>query len=222
MTFWTEASLEPKRNFRFKINNPAATWWFAKSIDKPSFEVSNSEYQLINHKFKYPGIVTWKNIQVTLMDFAKGGPNGGVELKKELSIMGYTRPDKTPMKGISKSDGEGSTSAVYDLQIQHLAADGTTIVDAWILKGAFIISATYNKLEYSSDDLSEITLEIAYDYADYGEIAGSSDTAPTTAVTPPAIVLPEGYDPKTWNPPEVTADFIDASRKGNVAYTDRE
>tara|TARA_R110001606_G_scaffold388672_1_gene554204 strand:+ start:115 stop:696 length:582 start_codon:yes stop_codon:yes gene_type:complete len=169
MTFWTEASLEPKRNFRFKINNPTATWWFAKSIDKPSFEVSNSEYQLINHKFKYPGIVTWKNIQVTLMDFAKGGPNGGAQLEKELSTMGYTRPDKTPMKGISKSDGEGSTSAVYDLQIQHLAADGTTIVDAWILKGAFIISATYNKLEYSSDDLSEITLEIAYDYADYGE-----------------------------------------------------
>ena len=164
MTFWTEASLEPKRNFRFKINNPAATWWFAKSIDKPSFEVSNSEYQLINHKFKYPGIVTWKNIQVTLMDFAKGGPNGGVQLEKELSVIGYTRPNKTPMKGISKGN-----SAVTDLQIQHLAADGTTIVDAWILKGAFIISATYNKLEYSSDDLSEITLEIAYDYADYGE-----------------------------------------------------
>jgi hypothetical protein len=192
MTFWTEASLEPKRNFRFKINNPAATWWFAKSIDKPSFEVSNSEYQLINHKFKYPGIVTWKNIQVTLMDFAKGGPNGGVQLKKELSIMGYTRPDKTPMKGISKSDGEGSTSAVYDLQIQHLAADGTTIVDAWILKGAFIISATYNKLEYSSDDLSEITLEIAYDYADYGEIAGSSDTAPTAPVATPPANPPSG------------------------------
>ena len=180
MTFWTEASLEPKRNFRFKINNPTATWWFAKSIDKPSFEVSNSEYQLINHKFKYPGIVTWKNIQVILVDFAKGGPNGGVQLKAELSAMGYTRPDETPMIGISKG-----ISSVIDLQIQHLAADGKTAVDTWTLKGAFIISATYSKLDYSSDDLSEITLEIAYDYADYGEIAGSSDTAPTTSVTPP-------------------------------------
>jgi len=166
MTFWTQPKLEPKRNFRFRISDSKGTWWFAKSIDKPSFEVSNSEYQLINHKFKYPGIVTWKNIQVTLVDFAKGGPNGGAQLEKELTRMGYTRPDKTPMKGISKDKNQ---SAVIDLQIQHLAADGTTIVDAWILKGAFIISATYNKLEYSSDDLSEITLEIAYDYADYGE-----------------------------------------------------
>jgi len=169
MSFWTEASLEPKRNFRFKINNPQMTWWFAKSIDKPSFDVSNSEYQLINHKFKYPGIVTWKNIQITLADFAKKGPNGGEALHKELDIMGYTRPDKSPMKGI----GKGNNSAVSDLQIQHLDADGT-IVDAWTLKGAFIISATYSKLDYSSDDISEITLEIAYDYADYGTSDGDS------------------------------------------------
>jgi hypothetical protein len=162
MSFWTESNLEPKRNFRFKINNPNAVWWFAKSIDKPSFDVSNSEYQLVNHKFKYPGIVTWKNIQVTLVDFAKQGPNSGEELKKELALIGYTRPDKDPMKGIGKGN-----SVVSDLQIQHLAADGSTVVDTWTLKGAFIISATYSKLDYSSDDLSEVTLEIAYDYADY-------------------------------------------------------
>lgn len=161
MSFWTQASLEPKRNFRFKINNSTAVWWFAKSIDKPSFDVSNSEYQLVNHKFKYPGIVTWKNIQVTLVDFAEQGPNAGEELKKELAQMGYTRPDKAPMKGI----GKGS-SRVSELQIQHLGADGQP-VDTWTLKGAFIVSATYSKLDYSSDDLSEVTLEIAYDYADY-------------------------------------------------------
>ena len=74
MSFWTEPTLEPKRNFRFKItsdfwDNSDSVWWWAKSIDKPSFNVTNNEYQLINHKFKYPGIVTWNNIQITLVDF---------------------------------------------------------------------------------------------------------------------------------------------------------
>lgn len=169
MSFWTQQSLEPKRNFRFKITSDGwdkteSVWWWAKSIDKPSFNVTNNEYQLINHKFKYPGIVTWNNIQITLVDFDKenGGPNSGEALRLELSNIGYERPDQAAMRGISKI----THSHVSDLIIQHLNADGKP-VDTWTLKGAFIISVSYSKLDYSSDELSEVTLEIAYDYADY-------------------------------------------------------
>tara|TARA_R110000772_G_scaffold119732_1_gene225817 strand:+ start:5627 stop:6211 length:585 start_codon:yes stop_codon:yes gene_type:complete len=187
MSFWTEASLEPKRNFRFRITSDGwaedgdPVWWWAKTIDKPSFDVSNSEYQLINHKFKYPGIVTWKNITMTLVDFADAdSPNASEALEYELFLMGYSRPDEGGMMGLEKFTSRGD-GAVANLIIEHLAADGKTAVDTWTLKGAFIISAAYSKLDYSSDDLSEVTLEIAYDYAHYGEIAGSSDTAPTAA-----------------------------------------
>ena len=169
MSFWTEADLEPKRNFRFKITNDGwaqtndPVWWWAKTVDKPSFNVTNNEYQLINHKFKYPGIVTWNNIQVTVADFAHAaGPNSGTSLKDELSIIGYERPDQAAMKGIEKS----SSSSVANLVIEQLDADGKT-VDKWTLKGAFIIAVSNSKLDYSSDEVTEVTLEIAYDYADY-------------------------------------------------------
>ena len=169
MSFWTEPTLEPKRNFRFKItsdfwDNSDSVWWWAKSIDKPSFNVTNNEYQLINHKFKYPGIVTWNNIQITLVDFdaKKGGPNSGEALEQYLSNAGYGRPDQAAMLGI----GKGNTSAVSDLIIQHLNANDKP-VDTWTLRGAFIVSVSYSKLDYSSDELSEVTLEVAYDYADY-------------------------------------------------------
>lgn len=170
MSFWTEASLEPKRNFRFQIISDGwgseALWWWAKSIDKPSFDVSSSEYQLINHKFKYPGIVTWKNISMTVVDIAsEEGPNANDVLEGELFKLGYSRPDEGAMRGIEKFSSRGKTAAA-DLQIQHLNANGDP-VDTWTLKGAFIISATYSRLDYSSDDISEVTLEIAYDYADY-------------------------------------------------------
>lgn len=170
MSFWTQREAEPKRNFRFKItgdklaNTTDPVWWWAKSIDKPSYDVSSSEYQLINHKFKYPGIVTWKNISVTMVDFgASFGTNINESLEKDLTTIGYTRPDKDPMTGIGKT----IDTVVSNLIIEHLDANGMPL-DKWTLVGAFIVSVSYSKLDYSSDELSEVTLEIAYDYANYG------------------------------------------------------
>ena len=73
MTFWANSKLEPKRKFRFRFSTPSSAqiegfWWFAKSIDKPTYSVNGGEYQLINHKFKYPGIATWEDISITVVD----------------------------------------------------------------------------------------------------------------------------------------------------------
>ena len=179
MSFWTQSNLEPKRSFRFKIISDGwgsdATWWWAKSVDKPSFDVSNSEYQLVNHKFKYPGIVTWKNVSMTVVDIAIGGPSATNALENELETIGYTRPDKDPMKGIGKTD----QSTIDGLLIQQLSAEGK-VVDEFKLIGAFIVSVSYNKLDYSDDALTEATMDIAYDYAEY---TPGSDTNLESAIS---------------------------------------
>ena len=75
MAFWTDkgaAGVEPLRKFRFKIQlgNDSVMWW-AKSVTQPSPEVSISEHQLINHKIKFPGIATWSDIDITIVDIGK-------------------------------------------------------------------------------------------------------------------------------------------------------
>lgn len=166
MSFWTEATLEPKRNFRFKIVKDGwdtdATWWWAKSADIPAFNINDSEYQLINHKFRYPGILSWNAIQIEVVGFFAGGPNTAVSLETELSTIGYSRPE-TAMKGISKTN----ESAVADFVLQQLDGDGIA-QDTWTLRGAFISSVSHSKLDYSNDEISTTIIEIAYDYADYG------------------------------------------------------
>ena len=169
MSFWTEADLEPKRNFRFRITKDGwgdqAVWYWAKSIDKPSFDVSSSEYQLINHKFKYPGIVTWKPIPVVVVDIKDldGGALGITDkLSEELLTIGYAKPDaNTAMKGIAKLN----KSKVANLVIEQLDADGKPL-EEWTLKGAFITSVSHSKLDYTDDNITETTIEIAYDYAE--------------------------------------------------------
>jgi len=160
MTFWTEASLEPKRNFRFKLlDGNQTTWWWAKSVDKPSFDISNSEYQLINHKFKYPGIATWKPISLIVADV------GDVInlLVDELRELGYVDPSsENPMEGLAKA----SKGFIEGLSIQQLDADGEP-VESWTVKGAFMTSLSFSRLDYGSDDITEITIEVAYDYATF-------------------------------------------------------
>jgi len=160
MTFWTEASLEPKRNFRFKLlDGDQTTWWWAKSVDKPSFDISNNEYQLINHKFKYPGIATWKPISLIVADV------GDVInlLVDELRELGYVDPSsENPMEGLAKAN----KGFIEGLSIQQLDADGEP-VESWTVKGAFMTSLSFSRLDYGSDDITEITIEVAYDYATF-------------------------------------------------------
>jgi len=160
MTFWTEASLEPKRNFRFKLlDGDQATWWWAKSVDKPSFDISKNEYQLINHKFKYPGIATWKPISLIVADV------GDVInlLVDELRELGYVDPsNENPMEGLAKAN----KGFIEGLSIQQLDADGEP-VESWTVKGAFMTSLSFSRLDYGSDDITEITIEVAYDYATF-------------------------------------------------------
>lgn len=220
MSFWTQSNLEPKRSFRFQIISDGwgdqSNWWWAKSIDKPSFDVSNNEYQLINHKFKYPGIVTWKNISITVVDIANGGPSATQALEAELATIGYTRPDKNPMKGIGKTN----QSTIDGLLIQQLSSDGAPI-DEFKLVGAFIVSTSYNRLDYSDDGITETTIEIAYDYADYsGKESKSKKTSESFAIsTDTGMEVPENlFEYEDWVPPGPSAEAIEGSPEGGVSF----
>ena len=160
MTFWNvsgEKALQPKRNYRFRLmDGKQELWWWAKTVDKPSFDVSNNEYQLINHKFKYPGILTWKPISITVVDTGKIIN----KIISGLGPLGYKTPDSVPMVGLAK-DFESFQNS---FTIEQLDGDGNQD-ETWTLYGAFITSLSTSKLDYSSDELTEITIEISYDYA---------------------------------------------------------
>ena len=81
MPFWStnfgeDTTLkDPKRKFRFYVEFQGiaapvggATLWYAKAVAKPSFAIEKTEHAYLNHTFKYPGKVTWDDLDVTLVD----------------------------------------------------------------------------------------------------------------------------------------------------------
>ena len=160
MAFWANRNLEPLRKFRFEIQFGNEMMWYAKSVTQPSAEVSTSEYQLINHKIKYPGIVTWNDVEIVLVDFKPdpGESSKGKKLRNQLAAWGYSPEGASD--GIVKEQYSGKSYYV----INKLDANGN-IIETWELKNPFIKSIKYGDLDYSGDDLLEITITVAYDSA---------------------------------------------------------
>ena len=85
MTWWTEESgkaIQIKQKFRFIVE--ISDGFFlpnVKTCSKPSANVEIKEYQLINHVFKYPGIVKWNDIKISMVDM------GGENLSRRLGSL---------------------------------------------------------------------------------------------------------------------------------------
>jgi len=169
MTFWTQGTIDPVRKYRFRISTPSSFaltthWWWAKSVDKPSYSFNTSEYQLTNHKFKFPGVLTWDDISITIVD--DNTDNIGNRAHALLNNLGYiyTDPSQTSGHGDAGAKKPEFAGSITDLVIEQLDGKGETI-EEWTLEGVFVKGVAFGQLSYSDDELVEIKIDISYDYA---------------------------------------------------------
>ncbi len=175
---------EPKRAFRFLINFTELSnlTFMASKAAKPSYEITPKEHQVLNHVFKFPGIVKWADVQVTFIDAID--PNVGSKFYNALRNSGYVEPinETSLTTGITKVQ---STRALGEVKIKQLngggivlpagldpgdvigATDTTKYIEEWTLKNAFIKAVKWGELSYENDDLVSITVDITFDYATY-------------------------------------------------------
>ena len=149
MPFWStnfgeDTTLnDPKRKFRFIVEfqgiqaaQGGAQLWYAKTAAKPSFKVETTEHNYLNHKFHYPGAVTWEEVSITLVN-------------------------PSSLSTISKAKAVGALGTVT---ITQLDSNGEPL-ETWTLWNAFITEVKYGDLEYGSDDIAEMTVGLRYDWA---------------------------------------------------------
>jgi hypothetical protein len=216
MAFWTDSSLQPLQSFRFRVQTTlgpfVGQWWWTKSVDLPTYDVNVNEYQLGNHKFKYPGIVTWQDVTVTVVDTATVAN----KLLQNLNSMGYKKPEeelrrsvggglakdpRTQQVNVDNPQQRISTfldeSVMTSIIFQQLNADGG-IIQTWTLKNAFVRNVNFGRLSYEEDGLQEIIMTFSYDYIDYQY--GSDSNASVAD----AVVQEGGENNPVSNPMEQT------------------
>ena len=173
MAFWTSAGVEPKRNFRFRVqigttNSDGGEFnniiWWAKTVTTPSFDLGETEHHYLGGKYYFPGKVSWSEVNLSLVDPIS--PDAVGFTNQILVNSGYMVP-----KGTSDADqyhtiskNRSIAAGLEYISIEILRADGE-IVEQWNLQQPFIKAAKFGDLDYSNEDLRTVDLTIRYDWA---------------------------------------------------------
>jgi hypothetical protein len=183
--FWNDVKAEPKRRYRFELSFTSKNGnsegdipvWTIKTANKPKANVSTISHTYVDHEFKYPGRVTWDPISVTLVDPVH--PDLSYSFLDILGMAGYKYPN-TPTRAKQSISKNAFKDAVGSIKIKQLGPSGEEI-EVWELVNPFITSVDFGgALDYTSDDLNEITVEITFDWAKLLKHGGGK-TNPTAA-----------------------------------------
>ena len=204
MGFWStaDAGSIPRRNFRFLVSlsqtgddaAAAVPVWVAKAATLPQITVSDAgKVHFLNHEFKFPGRVTYQDVNVTLVDAID--QDISMKVLKFLTNGGYQTPNN-----INGEDNVDTRSTIVfknelatNVEITQLGAplgpdgDANTVTNdlTFVLKNAFAKTVVFPQgLDYSSEDVSAVKITFAYDYF-------------TVRSTGSDITIPEGFKDAT-------------------------
>ena len=145
-------NFEPKMKNRYIMEIDGIQSYLIKTANRPSITFEPVVLDHINVKRKLKGKGEWQDIEITLYDPIV--PSGAQQ------VMEWVR---TSHESITGRDGYADFYK-KDIDIYMLGPVGDKI-ENWKIKGAFINSAVFNDLDWASNDPSEITLTLSYDYA---------------------------------------------------------
>jgi hypothetical protein len=181
MNFWNLAESEPRRAHRFLLNLPTLgsvrdpyQQYLCKTVDKPSYTLSETEHKFLGNTYYYPGAVTWDPVTAQLVNAVK--PDGNRLLLDALYVAGYINPDEQaaifngqdPNRDFPGTPNKADAlAALGDVIIRELDGSGV-VVGTWQLMNPFITNVKFGNLDYASEDLLNIDITFRYDFALYG------------------------------------------------------
>lgn len=178
--FWQNPALEPKRAFKFVLriagtNSFGVKQFLVTKVSKPSFTVTESEHQYLNHSFYFPGKVQWSEVSFTIVD-TLGMADGTVAMVELFKEMGYTlpaNPDTGPeaLRTISKRN---ATAAMGQVEIVQLDSEGVER-EIWTLNNAWFKDVKFGELDYGSEEMLNVEVTLKYDNATLRSSGGTNE-----------------------------------------------
>jgi hypothetical protein len=172
--FWSDSSVEPKRQFRWLFYFAGMPQFIVTKVDKPSFRQQPKTHDFLDYKFHYPGKVEWQDVKFTVVDPVQ--PDSAASFYNILVDSGYVPPDDFITKA---NEGAGLPRTITKKKmieqlgerifLEQLGADvesgETIVVEKWELFNPLMTEVTWGALDYGTEDLVTIDVTLKYDWA---------------------------------------------------------
>jgi len=144
---------EPKKQNRFILRFPSSLGineWYVMSATRPKINIGEVEIPFLNTSTYVAGRFTWETIDVTFKDPI--GPSAAQALMEWVRLHAES------------VTGRMGYAAGYkkDIELEMLDPTGV-VVEKWILQGTFLTNVDFGSLDYSSEDIAEITATLRPD-----------------------------------------------------------
>jgi hypothetical protein len=144
---------EPKKQNRFILRFPSSLGineWFVTSTSRPKATIGEVEIPFLNTSTYVAGRFNWETVDVTFKDPI--GPSAS------QAIIEWFRLHAESVTG------RMGYAAGYkkDIELEMLDPTGV-VVEKWILQGTFLTNVDFGSLDYSSEDIAEITVTLRPD-----------------------------------------------------------
>ncbi len=140
-------------------------WWWVKTCTLPSYEIAMSDYQLVNHKFKYPGMLVWNDVVITMVDT-------NIVTETMMAMLGEAGYGGEPTCGNNGISKDGFTNQ-GEFRIQMIDSEGA-VTKQWKLEGWFFRNVRFGDTSYETDDFVTLEMSLGYDYAILENSKGNS------------------------------------------------
>ena len=144
---------EPKKQNRFILRFPSSLGineWFVMSASRPTINIGEVEIPFLNTSTWVAGRFTWDAIDVTFKDPI--GPSAAQALMEWVRLHAES------------VTGRMGYAAGYkkNVELEMLDPAGV-VIEKWILEGTFLTNVGFGSLDYSSEDIAEITATLRPD-----------------------------------------------------------
>jgi hypothetical protein len=162
MGFWSDSQqVDPKRAYRWVLRVGTIPTYTLKKVTKPAFTVTETGHKYLNHTYYYPGRVEWQTVSFTIADPVD--PDMAISVANIIKNSGYSPAQaEGDLKTMSKTKSVRALGNKID--IVQIDSDGQP-VETWTLINPWIKDVKYGELDYESDDITNIEVEVRYDWA---------------------------------------------------------
>ena len=175
MAFWSSSTQsEPRRNFKFLLRvgtgEEQIDTWVVKGVNLPTITVGEATHHFLNHRFYFPGTIEYNTISFTVVDAID--KRISQKIIENFHQSGYKTPDGQNNANTSLLTKAGSVGALGNVEIEQLGSgeDGQTNKIGFTLQNAWVKNIEFpQSLSYDNEDLSEIKVELRYDFFNFLE-----------------------------------------------------